>query len=157
MDFNLKNYRVLKVKNYIKNCDFFFFFHSAKLKSNEWVIVEQDLKKLKLKYYKVFNGTTLKTVKNSIYTNYSSIVCGIILFIELKFKSTTFELISLKKDLKPLFALLSVKLNNKIYSIDQLKGIKTFSYKQNMFNLYQSLDRHLKTTHRLTTTEKNSK
>ena len=31
MDFNLKSYRVLKVKNYLKNCDFFFFFHSAKL------------------------------------------------------------------------------------------------------------------------------
>jgi hypothetical protein len=29
--------------------------------------IEQDLKKLKLKYYKVFNGTTLETINNSVY------------------------------------------------------------------------------------------
>jgi len=157
MDFNLKSYRVLKVKNSLKNCDFFFFFHSAKLTSNEWVSIEQDLKKLKLKYYKVFNGTTSETLKNSVYKNFNQIICGIILFIEPRFKLTTLELTSIRKDLKPLFALLSVKLNNKIYSIEQLKGFKAFSYKQNMFNFYKSLEKGLKLTYLLTNNKASSK
>lgn len=157
MDFNLKSYRVLKVKNYFKKCNFFFFFHSVKLTSNEWIRVEQDLKKLKLKYYKVFNGTTLNTINNSIYKNFNQIICGIVLFIEPKFKSTSLEFNSITKDLKPLFALLSVKLNNKIYSVAQLKGLKTFSYQQNMFNLHRSLDKYLKVTYVLTNDSKKSK
>jgi hypothetical protein len=44
----------------------FSFFHSAKITSNG-ISIEQDLKKLKLKYYKVFNGTTLETINNSVY------------------------------------------------------------------------------------------
>jgi hypothetical protein len=157
MDFNLKSYRVLKVKNYLKNCDFFFFFHSAKLTSNEWISIEQDLKKLKLKYYKVFNGTTLETINNSVYKNFNQIICGIVLFIEPRFKLTALELDVIKKTLKHLFALLSVKLNNKIYAIEQLKGLKTFSYKQNMFNFYRSLEKGLKSTYVLTDNKSSSK
>jgi hypothetical protein len=48
----------------------------------------------------------------------------IVLFIEPRFKLTTLDLI--KKHLKPLFALLSVKLNNKIYAVEQLKVLKRF-------------------------------
>jgi hypothetical protein len=157
MDFNLKSYRVLKVKNYLKNCDFFFFFHSAKLTSNEWISIEQDLKKLKLKYYKVFNGTTLETINNSVYKNFNQIICGIVLFIEPRFKLTTLELDLIKRHLKPLFALLSVKLNNRIYAVEQLKGFKTFSYKQNMFNFYRSLEKGLKSTYVLTDNKSSSK
>jgi hypothetical protein len=157
MDFNLKSYRVLKVKNYLKNCDFFFFFHSAKLRSNEWISIEQDLKKLKLKYYKVFNGTTLETINNSVYKNFNQIICGIVLLIEPRFKLTTLELDLIKRHLKPLFALLSVKLNNKIYAVEQLKGLKTFSYKQNMFNFYRSLEKSLKSTYVLTDNKSSSK
>lgn len=150
MDFNLKNYRVIKVKNYIKKCDFFFFFHSAKLKSTEWIHVEQNFKKLKLKQYKVFNGTTVKTINNSIYKNFTNTVCGVVLFIAPTFKTTLFEFNSIKKDLKSFFALFTIKLNNKFYATDQLNGIKTFSYNQNMFSFYKSLNRYLKLSHKLT-------
>ena len=157
MEFNLTSYRILKVKNHLKNCDFFFFFHSAKLTSNEWVVIEQDLKKLKLKYYKVFNGTTSETMQNSVYKNFTPIVCGIVLFIEPQFKLTKLELNKINKDLKSLFALLAVKLNNRIYSVEELKNFKTFSYEQNMFNLYKFLDKSLKSTYRLTNNKTVSK
>jgi hypothetical protein len=150
MDFNLKSYRVFKVKEYLKKSEFFFFYHSPKLRSNEWVSIEQDLKKLKLKYYKIFNGTTLKTINNSIYQNLDQVICGIVLFIKLNYKSTTFDFNTLNKNLKPLFILLSLKLNNKIYSIPQLKGINSFSYKQNVFNLQKSLERYIKGSYKLT-------
>ena len=44
------------------------------------------------------------------------------------------KLNSVKKDLKPSFELISVKLNNKMYSTSQLKGLNTLSYKQNQGN-----------------------
>jgi hypothetical protein len=150
MDFNLKDYQIFKLKKYFKNNDFFFLFHSAKLSLNQWTIIEQNLKKLKLSYYKTLNGTTLKTLKNSIYKNISSVISSFVVFINPKFKTTEFDLDLLIKNLKPSFSLISLKLNNKIYSPAQLKGVKSLSYKKNMFNLHKSLDRHLKTSYRLT-------
>ena len=150
MDFNLKNYQIFKLKKYFKNAGFFFLFHSAKLNLNQWTITEQNLKKLKLNYYKTLNGTTLKTLKSSIYRNFSSVVSGFVVFISPRFKTTEFDFDLLIKSLKSSFSLISLKLNNKIYTPAQLKGVKSLSYKKNMFNLYSSLDRHLKTTYKLT-------
>ena len=150
MDFNLKDYQIFKLKKYFKNNGFFFLFHSAKLSLNQWLTVEQKLKKLKLNYYKTLNGTTLKTFEKSIYKNFSPIVTNFVILIDSKFKTTEFDLDRLTKDLKPSFSLISLKLNNKIYSSAQLKGVKSLSYKKNMFNLHRSLDQHLKTSYRLT-------
>ena len=150
MDFNSKNYQSVKLKKFFKSNDFFFWYHSAKLDLNQWIHTEQNLKKLKLNYSKALNGITLKLFKNSIFTNIRPIVCSFILFINSNFKTTEFQLSSIKKDLKPSFELISVKLNNKIYSTSQLKGLNTFSYRKNVFNLYGSLDQHLKTSYLLT-------
>ena len=139
-----------ELKKYFKNNNFFFLFHSAKLNLNQWTITEQNLKKLKLNYYKTLNGTTLKTLKNSIFRNVSSVISSFVVFIDPKFKTTEFDLDLLTKTLKSSFSLISLKLNNKIYSPAQLKGVKSLSYKKNMFNLHKSLDRHLKSSYRLT-------
>jgi hypothetical protein len=150
MDFNTKSYQSIKLKKIFKTNDFFFLFHSAKLDLNQWTQTEQNLKKLKLKYLKLLNGTTLKLFKDSIYKNLSPVICGFVLFLNSKFKTTELQLQSVKKDLKPSFELISVKLNNKIYSPSQIKGLKIFSYKKNVFNLYSSFDRHVKTSYLLT-------
>ena len=150
MDFNLKDYQVLKLKKYFKKNGFFLLFHSAKLSLKQWVVVEQELKKLKLNYYKTLNGTTLKTFEKSIYKNYSPIITNFVIFIDPEFKTTELDLEQLIKDMRPSFSLISLKLNNKIYSPSQLKGVKSLSYKNNMFNLHRSLDEHLKTSYRLT-------
>ena len=150
MDFNLKDYQIFKFKKYFKNNNFFFLFHSAKLNLNQWTVTEQNLKKLKLNYYKTLNGTTLKTLKNSIYRNVSPVISSFVVFIDPKFKTTEFNLDSLIKSFSSSFSLISLKLNNKIYSPVQLKGVKSLSYKKNMFHLHKSLDRHLKTSYRLT-------
>lgn len=150
MDFNLKDYQIFKLKKYFKNNGFFFLFHSAKLSLNQWIAIEQELKKLKLNYYKTLNGTTLKAFEKSIYKNSSPLITNFVILIDSKFKTTEFNLERLIKDLKPSFSLISLKLNNKIYSSAQLKGVKSLSYKKNMFNLHRSLDQHLKTSYRLT-------
>jgi hypothetical protein len=147
MDLNSKTYKIKKIKKYVKKNELFFFFNTTKLKKKDWTKVEQNLRRLKLNYYKVFNGTTLKTVKNSIYKNFFNIVCGVVLLIKPQFKFIIIEKKLLEKETRPLFTLLSVKLNNKIYSTQQIKKLDTFSYKQNLFNLNQSLNKILKATY----------
>jgi len=150
MDFNSKDYQSAKLKKFFKTNDFFLLFHSAKLNLSQWTQTEQNLKKLKLKYSKILNGTTLKLFKSSIYRSLSPVICGFILFIHSNFKTTKLQLKSVKKNLKPSFELISVKLNTKMYSTSQLKGLNSFSYRDNVFNLYKSFDRHLKTSYLLT-------
>jgi hypothetical protein len=150
MDFNSKDYQSVKLKKFFKINDFFFLFHSAKLDLNQWTQTEQNLKKLKLKYSKVLNGTTLKLLNSSIYRNLRSVICGFVLLIHSNFKTTELNLKPIKKDLKPSFELISVKLNNKMYSTSQLKGLNTLSYQANVFTLYKSFDKHLKTSYLLT-------
>jgi hypothetical protein len=150
MDYNSKDYGRIKLQKLFKTNDFFFLFHSAKLNLNQWMHTEQKLKKLKLKYSKALNGTALKLFKNSIYKNLSPIVRGFVLFVNSNYKTTELNLSLLRKDLKLSFELIGIKLNNKTYSTSQLKGIKTFSYIKNVFNLHQSLDRYLKTSYLLT-------
>ena len=150
MDFNLKDYQILKLKKYFKNNDLFFLSHTAKPNLKQWTVTEQNLKKLKLNYYKTLNSTTVTTLKNSIYQNNSSTISSFVVFIDPKFKTTKIELDGLTKNLKPAFSLISLKLNNKIYSPVQLKDFKDLSYKKSMFNFYKSLDNHLKTSYKLT-------
>lgn len=150
MDFNSKDYQNGKLKKFFKTNDLFFLFHSAKLNLNQWIQVEQNLKKLKLEYAKTLNGTALKLFQNSIYKKLSPIICGFVLFINPKYKTTELQLSPVKKDLKQSFELISVKLNNKVYSTTQLKGLNNFSYRKNVFQLYRSFDRYLKTSYLLT-------
>ena len=157
MDFNLKDYQIFKLKKYFKDNDLFFLSHSAKPDTKQWIGIEQNLKKLKLDYYKTLNSTTVHTLKDSIYHNNSSVISGFVVFINPRFKTTRLEMPSLSKSLTPSFSIISLKLNNKIYSPAQLKGFKDLSYKKNIFNLHKSLDNHLKTSYRLTNQTTSSK
>nr|BBC77757.1 hypothetical protein [Nitzschia sp. NIES-3581] len=156
MDFNFKTYQIVKLKKYFKTNNLFFLFHSAKLNLTKWSLIEQNLKKLKLNYYKPLNKTTVKTFKSSIYKNFDSNIVGFILFISPNYKTMELNLQSLIKSLKS-FSFVSLKLNNKIYSVSQLKGLNDLSYKKSAFNFYKVLDKQLKTSYVLTNKKKNSK
>ena len=56
--------------------------------NHDWEILLTFQSKLKLSYYKTLNGTTLKTLKNSIYKNISSVISSFVVFINPKFKTT---------------------------------------------------------------------
>ena len=109
MDYNLKKYQIFKTEKYFKNNNFFFIFHSSKIKLKEWIQIEQTIKKLKLKHYKIFNGTTSKIVNNSIYKNYSKVICGLVLFLKPNFKLTETKISEINKELKLLFVLATRK------------------------------------------------
>lgn len=51
MSFDIKAYKRLKIKHYLKKINLFFFFHGACLNTKNWIKVEQVLNEKELKYF----------------------------------------------------------------------------------------------------------
>jgi hypothetical protein len=130
MQFTSKEYKILKTKNYIKENKIFFFFNSINRNSNDSIIVEQNLKKLNFDSYKIYNKTSKKTLKASTYKNSTELVNSITLLIKPMFTNFEIKKSTLLQSFEPLlFSLLAIKVNNKIYSKNQLKEIFLLNYK----------------------------
>ena len=153
MDFNLKSYQVLKLKNHFKNKSFFIVFYCAKLNLKEWVQIEQKLKMLKLKYYKPLNKITVNELKRSIYCNYKFMINSVVLFLSYKCVSScdlTYNLNFIQINLKPLLIKVSLKLNNTFYSSKQLIKFQKLSYNDNALIFFKVLNQSLKIGYVLT-------
>lgn len=146
MDYNkkaLKKYQTIKINSHVKTNTFLFFFLSNKSKNINWKKNEQMLKKLKLTYYKTINKIVLKELKNSIYKNFTPLISGVILLVTTHSKQfEKFE--QIKNTLQKDFSLVSLKLNNKIYSVNEVNQISRFSYNKSLFIFYQSLEKYSK-------------
>jgi hypothetical protein len=121
-----KNYKTIKTKSYLKKNNLFFFLNGINQNSNNWIRTKQDLQNLNLSYYKIFNKTSITTLKNSIYKNNDAPINGLTLLI----KPTNPNILITKKILFNLdpFIFLALKLNNKIYSLTQIKQIHSLNY-----------------------------
>ena len=135
MKFTSKDYKTIKTKNYLKTNNLFFFFSGINQNSSNWIKTEQGLKTTNFNYYKVFNKTSTKTFKNSIYKNIEPAINSITFFI----KPTLNSVLLSKKMLVNLetFVFLAVKINNKIYSLEQVKYANSLDYYDNKLLLYQ--------------------
>lgn len=137
MHFESRDYQFLKIKQHLKN-KFLLFSNGANKTSQDWLVVEQTLSNANLKYYKIYNKIASKVLKNSIYKNIGQMIKGTFFFLKLSETSLQLNKQKLFDSLKSvLFTLLSIKLNNKVYSITQIKNIKSLKYKNNMALLYQ--------------------
>lgn len=145
MEFIAKNYKINKAKSYIKTNNILFFFNGVNKDSNDWIHTEQNLKKKNFKYYKVFNKTTRKTLNNSVFDKASNTANGLTFLIKPEVKTKNLLKNTVVKDLKLLlFILLAVKLNNKLYSANQLNKTASFHYIDNKLLMYQFGVVHLK-------------
>lgn len=154
MDFDFKSYQIKRFKNYFKKVGCFLIFQSSRSNFLKWLRTEQEIRKLKANYYKPLNKATVSTLKDSIYSNFSSVFSSFILLFSFTFKSTSYNFQHVLRELKPSFTLVGLKINDKIYPPTQLKGFKDFSYRKNMFNLYRLLDKNLKLSYTLTNQKK---
>ena len=139
MKFTLKDYKIFKTKKYIKTTCFFFFFNGIMLNSNDWIKTKQKLKKINFNCYKIFNKTSTKIVKNSIYKNTTPMINGITFFVKVENNQQISKKILLHDFENLLFVFLSTKLNNKIYFLNQVKKINIFIYYKNKLLLSQFL------------------
>ena len=145
MNNELKNYKLYKVKYFLKNPPLILFFHTLNLKSVNWLKIEQDLLNFNLKYYKIQNTLTKYAVTNSIFLNLVSILNGSLCFIYPK------DLNKLNNDVQKLLKInktmpvLGLKLNKNIYSAFQLSNLSTLNYKKNIIVLNKTFKMYLKT------------
>ena len=146
MQLNFRNHQKTKIKSLIKNNNFLLFAIGANQNSSNWIALEQNLHKLKLNYTKIYNNITIKILQDSIGKKLKHMINSTFFFLKHAnstklIKSTLLTELNLSK-----FNVISVYLNNKIYTISQLKKINSFNYKKNIAIMYQSLTTVLKSS-----------
>lgn len=154
---NFRTYQFIKIKSYLKSNDLLLFSNGIRQNTANWIQTEQGLKKLNLIFYKTYNKLTIKVLKNSTFFNFTQLISGPFFFFKLKQKllSINKNILFSEKLKSLLFALLALKLNNKLYSLVQLKNLTSLNYKSNMSLFYQYLLVHLKCSSLLTKSRNN--
>lgn len=142
MDFKLINYKIFKIKNLLKHTKLLFIFHSTRLKSENWLPVEQALKLKDFSYYKIYNVTANIIIKNSIFKNANKLLINTMtLFCTL---NNNFFLIPKLININPLLTFLFIKINNKLYSNSQIQKINFSTYQKNILTFCYLLEKTLK-------------
>ena len=141
---NHRNYQKLKIKFYLTDNELLFFLNGNNQTRNSWLQIEQDLTKLKLTYYKVYNKLLIKSLNFSIFSNLDTLVSGPFFLIKPNQLFSKITIPLLKRFKKLLFHCLVMKINNKIHSFLQFKNFKSLTYMNNIALLYQFLLTNLK-------------
>ena len=136
--FTIKTYKLSKIKKHFKKSHFFFLYNTITPKNN--IKTTQELKKLDLKYYKLYNTLTRQTLKNSIYQNYQPLINGLVMLV---LPRTTINLNTLAH-LNDIVTLTGIKINNKIYSTKQINPFIKFEYVKDYTNLVKTIKSSLK-------------
>ena len=133
-----QTFKLKKKKNLIKTNKLFLFYYCINTNSHNWIHTVQALKKLNLSHYKIFNKSAQQALKESTIRITSNTIDSTLLLIKPKhqidliFKQTVVTKLSTF-----LLTLVLMKINNNLYSLNQIKITKTFNYKENKFALYQ--------------------
>lgn len=129
-----KNYKLLKLKQFLKSNKLFFLFNGSHKNSLDWLNTQQVFSNLNIKLNKISNRTFIKILQNSIYFKTQQLVSGPLFFIttDHNSKSIISKSTLIDKLYQFLFILLGLKLNNKIYSSTQIKKIIVLTYKENL-------------------------
>ena len=148
MRFNFKSYQISKTKKYLKKNNFILLTYGANKNSSNWLITEQELYKLSFNYHKTYNNITIKLLEKTRFKNFFQIFKSTFFFF--KTKQIKNQLLFYKnlliKNLQNIqFYVHSLKLNNKIYSLSQLKNMNSFKYLISIKLFYQFLRTNLKT------------
>jgi ribosomal protein L10 len=136
--------KTLKVKHYLKKPTLIFFLHISNLNSKNWLKIEQELFNSNLKYYKINNTLTKYVLDSSIFSNLTTLINGSLCIIHYNNAQTT--KIDTKKLLKinKSIPIVCAKLNNKVYSANQLSSVSTLNYDKNIRIFNKSLKKMLK-------------
>ena len=136
----LKKYQLTKIKKEIKNNKVIFFFHTTNLNSKNELKINKILFEEKLKSFNIKNNLLKIAFKESIFVNQSFLVKGSLCFLSNKLKKNIDNKLKDLLNFKSNLTLVAIKLNNKIYVIDQLKTLTNLDY----INNFKILNRTLK-------------
>ncbi len=142
MEFNLRKYQILNTKMLLKSKNIFVFSAVAKLNSKNWLLKEQSLDEFNIKVQKLNNKASKKSIENSIYQNIKHIFKGA-LFTIIFNKNSKVKIDNLQ-NLDIIIPFL-IKINNKIYTINQIKKLRILNYKFKVLELIKTLKIHKRT------------
>jgi len=132
MKFELKFYKFYKLKSFLKTNPLFFIYHSSSLDTKNWKVLEQKLTKLKLNCYKIHNNILTKIIMKSVLKNIVPLINGPILIVSLKKRQLNELNFKKMSTLHPSLQLISFKLNNKCYTLEQIKNLQNLSFEGNV-------------------------
>ena len=136
MKFTVKTYKLTKIKNYFKTSNLLFLPNTITQRNN--IKTAQELKKLNIIWYRLYNTLTKRILKNSIHCNYQPLINSLTMSVI----PQKYEDINARENKR--ITILSVKLNNKIYLIDQIQLTIKFDYKYDYLNTVKTLKFALK-------------
>ena len=136
---NNKIYRIKKIKTYIKKNKFFIFYNGTNKNSNDWLLVKQELKKLNFEFYKIFNKAIDINLKNSLYFNISSRISAVMFLSRPQRVQSNLSKKAVTNKFEKKNFITALKLNNKLYSANQVKQINSLNYKSNLLLLFNYL------------------
>lgn len=145
MKLNVKDYKIIKTKEYFKASELFFCVNGINRRSIDWLLIEQGLKAIGFSYYKLLNKTTLKALDESIYSNTKTIISGSTFLVKPMSNKYFLKQIILNNFNLLFFELLIIKFNNQAYSLTSLQNIYSLEYKETKLLFYQFNLTHLKT------------
>jgi hypothetical protein len=114
------------------------------LNNEKWIKIEQKFVTNKIKYIRVLNKLMINTLKNSIFKNLVVLIHGPILLLSIDKNNSKLTFKKLE-NISPLINFLGFKLNNKIYSKEQIRNLKKMSYFENVSIFHNSMKIYTKT------------
>ena len=132
MNNKLKTYRLEKLKYYLKKPNLIFFIYIPNSNVKNQLKLEQKLFKNNLKLYNIKNNLTKHVINNSIYSRIDILIKGPLSIITLKNPKKININIQKLLNFNSNISVLTIKLNKKIYSNEQIKTISTLNYKNNI-------------------------
>ena len=144
MKLTLKDYKTFNTKQYIKSTNLFFFFNSINQNSKDSIETKQKLKNINFNYYKIFNKTSTRILKGSIFKNVIPLINGETYFVKYTVKKPLSKRILFKNFENLMFIFLASKINNKFYFSNQLQNVNILNYYKSNLLLCQFLISNLK-------------
>ena len=139
---NLKNFKHYQIKKTLKCEQLVLFFHSTNLNKINDLKIKQKFYKNNLICKKIRNNVTRLVFKHSILKHFDVFIHGSLCTIYPR-KGYDFNLKHITK-LNKSMSVLGLKLNQKIYSQNQLNSISTLNYNNNIKILTKILKQSIK-------------
>lgn len=149
MKLNIKNYKILKTKEYFKTNNFFFIADGTTKNSLDWLLVEQGIKVIEFNFYKLLNKTTLKTVNNSVYNFTKPVINGSTFIITPQLSKYFLKQTALTNFNALIIKPLIIKFNNRAYSVTSINNLYSLEYKEAKLLFYQFNLAHLKNCYKI--------
>ena len=136
LKFEFKKKQFLKVSNNFTNKNLIIFSNGSRQRFKKWLKYEQFLHDLGLMHKKLYNKFALNLIKNSIYYKIKTLINGMVYILKHMIKN---NILSKNLETQPYFYSLIIKLNNKIYTLIQIKKLNIFNFYTKILLLYKIL------------------